>query len=150
MKKFKKWLEKRGIDNYKTETFGNNYFYNIPCPKYKAFHFCFELTNDREATQKNLETIEKIKRHCKRYGYDFYNQDSIFGYPSYIFFYVANRSEREKAADYFRFTKMSQDECLDLRHKKGLYPGINEDMKKIMLEYEQIYIDFLKALNQAA
>lgn len=150
MKQLKKWLEKKGIDNYRIETFGNNYFYNVPCPAYNAFHFYFELTDNRETTKKALETIENIKKYCKRYDYDLFNEQSFFGGISYIFFYVANRSDREKAFDYFRFVDMSVNECNDLRHKKGLYPGLNADMKAIMNEYEKMYLDFMEAIKQAA
>ena len=150
MKQLKKWLEKKGIDNYKIEMFGNDYFYNVPAPKYKAFHFAFELTSDQQKTKKALENIEKIKKYCERYGYDCFNEFNIFGYTSYIYFYVANRNDREKLYDYIRFMEMSVLECDQLRHLKGNYPGLNEDMKKIMNDYETYYLDFLKAMKIAA
>lgn len=150
MKKFKAWLNKNNISNYKEETFGTDYFYNVKCPRCNTFHFCFELTENETLTRKALETIEKTKKYCSRYNYIVLNEQSIFSGTSYTFFHVVKKEDYEKYLDYIHFVKLSVNECEELRNKKGLYPGLNEDMKKIMFEYEQIYIDFLKALNQAA
>lgn len=143
MIKFKKWLEKKGIENYQEIVFGTNYFYNVPCPCHNAFLFCFELTNSESQTRETLETIETIKRYCSRYGYDVFNQESIFGGVSYTYFYVARKDARQALATYCHYMELSVNDCEMLRHKKGNYAGLNDDMKKIMMEYENDYITFL-------
>lgn len=150
MNQLKTWLKKKKIDNFREELLNNHYFYNVACPACPVLHFCFELTDNEILTRQALETIEKIEKYCKRYNYIVFNNQSIFGGVSYTYFYVANRSDYEKYMDYIRFMELSVNECELLHSKKGNYAKLNDDMKKIMNEYESMYIDFLEAIKHTA
>ena len=149
MERLQKYINRQLVPGmeYRPATCGNDYFEGIPAPVYTALYFALDYrTTSPEEIRAMSIAEEKIKRYCKRYGYDIFNYS---GAPGVRWFTIAKHTDRETYEYYHTYVRASVEECEQLRHNKGFYPGIGYDMQKIMEEHEQGYKEFLKAIAAA-
>lgn len=148
MKKLISYIEKNIVPGmeYRPATCGNDYFEGIPAPVYTTLYFALDYTTSPDEILAMSRAESKIEKYCNRYDYDIYNYS---GAPGYRWFTIAKHEDRETYEYYQTYVNASVNECEQLRHDKGFYPGIGYDMQKIMEEHEQGYKEFLKAIAAA-
>lgn len=141
MKNIYKFLDDNNIQ-YHTETFGNNYFYNVIPASFTGIL----VTLDRD-TFKHLQQLVRI---CEKNGYNLHVFQSKNGETS---FSIIEEKEWKILNLYIKYTEKSLKDC-DLEiHKyylsicqKETHASLNDRLRNIMDFYgEGLYIE-LKAI----
>lgn len=153
MNKLINYIKKIGLsqDSYRVEQFGKNYFYNTSI----CFNgVCVVFDYSTYGAMKVEQQQKMLRKYCNRYGYKVFNEG---GAPGLWWFSILKYSDFEALKDYNSFADSCNDECLKLAHSyhaAGIYDtnkaDLNAAMKKLMIQYEGYYLDYLKHIEPEA
>lgn len=148
MKKLFAYLEKIGAD-FRPEKYGNNYFFNAPGVVFSGAVVCFEFF-DRVTVTKWHDIEKKIERYAARYGYEIFSRG---GYLGCAWFSIARAVDLERYSDYRVYMDACVSECEKIAHEhytgRHVVQDLNAEMRRVMDEYGNNYMEFLKAVNAA-
>lgn len=149
MKKLMKYLDRIGAD-YKPETYGNNYFYNVPEFKYTGIIVSFDYSagNLQSHYMKMVQQEKMIKHYCDRYGYLYH---SFGSFPGCFWFTICKQSDYEYS-DYLRqFERAAQDTCervIHDYHVKKLNIDLEKTLRKIMDSFGKDYLEAMENISK--
>lgn len=166
MEKLYKYLNKIGVEekprrgNYTPapaefyrQTYGEQgYFENAPGYTYPGAVVTLDYNAEAPAEYfKSLQKIEtRIERYCKKYGFSC-RRDTCH-YSKSVYFYIEKQTDRENAANYYRFRDACREECDKIAHylySIGRPEAVNNELKIVINKYGESYKEFLQATQTA-
>lgn len=144
MANIEKYLSNKGII-YQTQIGGSEYLPGVNPVIYPIYIIQVPRPASTEASKQAADTIRKLRRYCRRYGFSLVNR-TLNGIVS---FKIISYADIEKFNNYKRFQDRSINavEKYIHIHKTFDLPVCDEYIAGIMEHYAREYKTFLKAVN---
>lgn len=127
-------------------SYGDNYFYNAPNHFYNAYLISFDYNRETNPEYfKGLKEIEeKIKKYCKRYGYEIFN---YYVHTWQVSFCIARPEKRRESDIFYHYRDLAIEEVNENIHLCALAhkPVDNNIIRQIMDKYGTEYNNTLLA-----
>ena len=152
MKKLEKYLEKNGIEFY-TEKLGSSYFQDKRAQMhFTGIHVAFEYSDIYEQARKTVETIEKLERYCKRYGYTIFSRFGWYGTTTFRITKSDNYNKLDFLQGFVNQSVASCEKAIHLRHE-GFYSSdtdeeFNERLSGTMEYWQDEYLNVVRAMEE--